>query len=398
MLEGMRVLVGITGGIAAYKIPYLVRDLTKAGAKVRVVMTQHARQFVAPLTLETFSSSPVLSSLFDTAASSMPHIDWPREADLMVVAPATANIIGKMAHGIADDLLSTMTLALSAPLLVVPAMNTRMYRHPAVVRNLEILRERGVHVLEPGTGDLACGEEGVGRMAEVEEILGAIRGLLTPKGPLRGKKVLVTAGPTEEPIDPVRVLSNRSSGKMGYALAEEAVRQGAEVTLISGPTRLSAPEGIVLVAVETAHEMQGAVEKIFPETDILIMAAAVGDFRVETSSVRKIKKGEVRTLRLVENPDILKTLAGRKKPGQFLIGFAAETDRLKEEAHRKLVDKGVDLMVANPVGRKDTGFRADTNDVLILDRGGGIEETGLLTKREIARRILDRVSRELREG
>jgi len=392
MGKGMRVLLGVSGGIAAYKIPYLVRGLVKAHHEVRVVLTRHAREFVTPLTLETLSGFPVLTSLFEIHGSSMPHIEEPFRADLMVIAPATANIIGKIANGIADDLLSTMVLALDAPLLVVPAMNTRMYRHPAVQANLEILRKRGVHLFEPGTGELACGEEGPGRMAEVEEILRVLENLGLPKRPLRGKKLLVTAGPTVEPVDPVRVLTNRSSGKMGYAVAAEALRQGAEVMLISGPTCLPPPEGVDFVAVETAREMQEATEKHFPRYDVLIMTAAVGDYRVETPAKEKMKKGEASlTLRLVENPDILKSLAGRKRPDQFLVGFAAETGSLKEKACRKFTTKGVDLLVANDVTEEGAGFGSDMNRVLILDRTGKVEETGLLPKSEIARRILARI-------
>jgi len=392
MGNGMRVLLGVSGGIAAYKIPDLVRGLVKAHHEVRVVLTHHAQEFVTPLTLETLSGFPVLTSLFEIHGSSMPHIEEPFHADLMVIAPATANIIGKISNGIADDLLSTMVLALNAPLLIVPAMNTRMYSHPAVTANIETLRKRGVHLLEPGTGELACGEEGPGRMAEVEEILRTIEDLRLRKGALRGKKVLVTAGPTTEPVDPVRVLTNRSSGKMGYALAVEALRQGAQVTLVSGPTRLSPPEGVDFVAVETAAEMQTAAERLFPRSDVLIMTAAVGDYRPETPAKEKIKKGEEPvTLHLVENPDILKTLAERKRADQFLVGFAAETGNLKEKARRKLTVKGVDLLVANDVAEEGAGFGSDKNRVLILDRTGTVEETKLLPKTEIARRIIARI-------
>jgi phosphopantothenoylcysteine decarboxylase/phosphopantothenate--cysteine ligase len=393
MLTGMQVVIGVTGGIAAYKIPLLVRSLVKEGAAVRVVMTRHAEKFVSPLTLRTLSGNPVLSRMFDAdGGPSMAHIEWPREADLMVIAPATANFIGKMAHGIADDLLSTMVLTLNTPLLIVPSMNTRMYNHPAVVQNLAILRERGIHILDAETGDLACGEEGAGRMAEVDEIVHAARALLVPSGPLSGKRVIVTAGPTLEPIDPVRYIGNRSSGKMGYAVAAEAQRRGAAVTLVSGPSGLEPPGGVKIVRVTTALEMREALLARFAETDVLIMAAAVGDYRVVDPAPEKIKKGPVtRSLELTANPDILQELS-RRRDRQVLVGFAAETDHLEAEARRKLSEKGLDLLVANDVSKPDSGFDADNNRVLILDRLGGMEKTDLVPKGEVAGRLLDRLS------
>ncbi len=393
MLTGMRVVIGVTGGIAAYKIPLLVRILVKEGAAVRVVMTRHAEKFVSPLTLRTLSGNPVLSRMFDAdGGPSMAHIEWPREADLMVIAPATANFIGKMAHGIADDLLSTMVLTLNTPLLIVPSMNTRMVNHPAVVQNLAILRERGIHILDAETGDLACGEEGAGRMAEVDEIVQVARALLVPSGSLSGKRVIVTAGPTLEPIDPVRYIGNRSSGKMGYAVAAEAQRRGAAVTLVSGPSGLEPPRGVQIVRVTTALEMREALLARFAETDVLIMAAAVGDYRVVDPAPEKIKKGPVtRSLELTANPDILQELS-RRRDRQVLVGFAAETDHLEAEARRKLSEKGLDLLVANDVSKPDSGFGADNNRVLILDRLGGRETTDLVPKGEVAGRLLDRLS------
>jgi phosphopantothenoylcysteine decarboxylase/phosphopantothenate--cysteine ligase len=314
----------------------------------------------------------------------------------MLIAPATANFIGKMANGIADDLLSTIVLTLEAPILIAPSMNPRMYNNPAVVRNLDVLRERGIPVLEPGMGELACGEEGVGRMAEVDEILRLVRNLLKPEGPLSGKRVLVTAGPTVEPIDPVRYISNRSSGKMGYALALEAHRMGAAVTLVSGPTALAPPGGVKCLSVHTALEMHKAVESEFQNTDVLIMAAAVGDYRVEASYSEKIKKGsKPLSLPLVLNPDILNGLAAARRKGQVLVGFAAETENLKEEATRKLHEKGLDFIVANDISENGTGFGSDKNRVMILDRKGVVEETDVLPKREIARKILSRVLNEV---
>jgi phosphopantothenoylcysteine decarboxylase/phosphopantothenate--cysteine ligase len=395
-LADMRILLGVTGGIAAYKVPNLVRALRKLGADVRAVLTRHATRFVAPLTIEALSGSPVLTEMFGSeACSTMAHIAWPRDADLVAITPATANFIGKMANGIADDLLSTMVLASEAPLLIVPSMNTRMFNHPAVVKNLEVLSSRGAHIVDPGTGELACGESGEGRMAEVDEILEAVARLLaSPGGALKGKKVIVTAGPTVEPIDPFRVITNRSSGKMGYALAAEALKMGGTVTLISGPTALVPPKPASFIQVETAMEMGEAVNRFFPDSDLLIMAAAVSDFRTASAKSEKLKKNSgVRAIEVIENPDILKGLRARDLD-QIVVGFAAEVDNLLEEARRKLEEKGVDLIVANNVGIAESRFGSDHNRVFILDREGGIEETGLLPKKEIARRILERVCQD----
>lgn len=388
-------MIGVTGGIAAYKIPYLVRGLVKQGADVRVVMTRNARHFVAPLSLQTLSGKSVLAEMFESDTDPpMAHIEWTREIDLMLITPATANFIGKMANGIADDLLSTMILTIEAPIVIAPSMNSRMYKHPAVVQNLNRLRERGVHILEPESGDLACGEEGIGRMAEVDTIIRFIRERLIPAGPLSGKKLIVTAGPTVEPIDPVRFISNRSSGKMGYALAREARRMGGDVTLVSGPTSLNSPEGVRFIPVQTALEMQEQVESLFSDTDILIMAAAVGDFAAAEGSREKIKKGNgPLSLQLVANPDILKVLS-TQRGAQVLVGFAAETENVKEEALKKLGQKGVDLMVANDVSGKEAGFGSDKNRVMIVGRNGIQEETDLLPKHEIARIILKRICRD----
>jgi phosphopantothenoylcysteine decarboxylase/phosphopantothenate--cysteine ligase len=394
-LSSIHLMIGVTGGIAAYKIPYLVRGLVKQGADVRVVMTRNARHFVAPLSLQTLSGKSVLAEMFESDTDPpMAHIEWTREIDLMLITPATANFIGKMANGIADDLLSTMILTIEAPIVIAPSMNSRMYKHPAVVQNLNRLRERGVHILEPESGDLACGEEGIGRMAEVDTIIRFIRERLIPAGPLSGKKLIVTAGPTVEPIDPVRFISNRSSGKMGYALAREARRMGGDVTLVSGPTSLNSPEGVRFIPVQTALEMQEQVESLFSDTDILIMAAAVGDFAAAEGSREKIKKGNgPLSLQLVANPDILKVLS-TQRGAQVLVGFAAETENVKEEALKKLGQKGVDLMVANDVSGKEAGFGSDKNRVMIVGRNGIQEETDLLPKHEIARIILKRICRD----
>lgn len=395
VLRGRRLLIGVTGGIAAYKVPFLIRGLITRGVGVRVAMTRNAVHFVTPLTLETLSGSPVRTQMFDgRSGSTMAHIEWSREADLMLIAPATANFIGKMANGIADDLLSTMVLTVESPLCVVPSMNSRMYRHPAVVRNIQLLRDRGVHIVEPGSGDLACGEKGPGRMAETDEILARVEDLLKPLGRLSGKRILVTAGPTVEAIDPVRSICNRSSGKTGYALAREASRMGGSVTLVSGPTALDPPAGVTFVPVQTALEMQEKVRDLFGATDVLIMAAAVGDFRAAAPRSEKIKRasGEM-TLDLVANPDILKEIS-RERTTQILVGFAAETGNPEKEARKKLHEKGVDVIVANDVSDKALGFGSDENRVVILDRKGGREDTGILPKREIARKILERLCKD----
>ena len=393
VLDGAHILLGVTGGIAAYKAPLLVRGLRKEGAQVRVVLTRNATHFVAPLTLEALCGLPPLSDMFG-AGPCMAHIDWPRDADFMVIAPATANWIGKMAHGIADDLLSTMILAADCPCLMAPAMNSRMLSHPAVIQNLDVLRGRDVHIVEPGTGDLACGETGEGRMAEVEKIVAAVTDLWVNRCRLSGKRVLVTAGPTVEPIDPFRIITNRSSGKMGYALAEEASKMGASVTLISGPTALTPSARLTYVEVQTAGDMEEAVNRYFGDSDLLIMAAAVGDFRVAAPSPVKLKKTSTAPmLELIENPDILKGLSGRRND-QVVVGFAAETENLLDEGRRKLDEKGVDLIVANEVGQEGAGFGSDFNRVVMIDRGGGVEDTGLLSKQEIARRILKRISQD----
>ncbi|OIP64484.1 MAG: bifunctional phosphopantothenoylcysteine decarboxylase/phosphopantothenate--cysteine ligase CoaBC [Nitrospirae bacterium CG_4_9_14_3_um_filter_53_35] len=395
MLSGMRILVGITGGIAAYKTPYLVRGLIKQGMSVRVVMTRNAAHFVAPLTLQTLTGAPVLTEMYKTGEGSpLSHIELASDIQMMLIAPATADFIGKMAGGIADDLLSTMVLAVDAPILIVPAMNVRMYKNPSVVRNMEILRGYGTHILEPGVGELACGEEGIGRMAEVEEIIRTVKTILVSSGPLLGKKVLITAGPTVEPIDPVRYISNRSSGKMGYALAREARRMGASVTLVSGPTMLVPPAGVNYVQVQTALEMREQVMGYFQDTDILMMAAAVGDFRTASVHPEKIKRGtEPFNLALAPNPDIIKELS-KQRTRQILVGFAAETGHPMDEALRKMNEKGVDLLVANDISGHGTGFGSDQNRVIILDRKGHVEETDILPKSEIARKILNRLCRD----
>jgi phosphopantothenoylcysteine decarboxylase/phosphopantothenate--cysteine ligase len=391
-LSGRELILGVTGSIAAYKAVYLLRELTRRGAAVSVVATAHALEFVGPLTWRTLSGRRVLSHLFDPdSAEAVEHVGLAERAHALMVAPATANILAKAAHGLADDFLSTLLLAARCPVLMVPAMDGGMWEHPAVVANVRALRERGVHVLEPDTGPLASGLAGKGRFPEVEAIVEVLERVLVPERDLLGEHVLVTSGPTREPIDPVRYLSNRSSGKMGHAIAAIALKRGAEVTLIAGPTPLSPPPGAAYVPVETAEEMREAVLQHLERATIVIKAAAVADYRVLQPSASKIKskKDEGLTLELAPNPDILKEIAGRRG-ARFLVGFAAETDEVRAHAAAKLAAKGVDLLVVNDVSRRDIGFEADDNQVILLDRWGGALELPKMSKLNVARAILDR--------
>jgi phosphopantothenoylcysteine decarboxylase/phosphopantothenate--cysteine ligase len=388
---GKRLLLGVTGGIAAYKAAELARRLICAGAKVKVAMTAAAREFVGPLTFQALTGEKVAAAMFGPEAEPLEHVALGQEVDAVIVAPATANIIGKMAAGIGDDLLSTVLLAASKPVLLCPAMNVEMWNNPAVQENLERLRGRGVQVMEPGSGELACGALGLGRLPEPETIVEAAARLVSPQD-LAGRKVLVTAGPTHEDFDPVRFLTNRSSGKMGYALARAAWRRGAEVCLISGPGVLPAPYGVERVMVRSALEMLEAVKARFAGAAALFMAAAVGDYRPESYAPKKIKRGQAEAqFQLVQNPDILREM-GRLKRGQVVVGFAAESHDLESEARRKLKEKNLDLIVANDVTRTDSGFAVDTNQVTILAAAGEPLRLPLLTKQEVAERLLDRVA------
>ena len=392
-LAGRELILGVTGSIAAYKAVYLLRELTRGGASVTVVTTAHADQFIAPLTWRTLSGRPVLRDLFDPqSAEAVEHVSLAERADAVVVAPATANFLGKAAQGLADDFLSTLLLAARCPVLIVPAMDGGMWTHPAVAANVATLRARGVVVLDPEAGSLASGLSGQGRLPEPATILEAIERVLTRRRDLVGERVLVTSGPTREPIDPVRYLSNRSSGKMGHAVASAALRRGAEVVLISGPTALTPPSGAVYVPVQTAEEMREAALHHLAGATVVVKAAAVADYRAKDPRAGKIKskKDEDLTLELTPNPDILKELAGRKG-GAFLVGFAAETDAVRAYAAEKLRAKGIDLMVANDVGRHGIGFESDDNEVLLLDRWGGAEELPRMPKIDVANAILDRV-------
>jgi len=392
-----RVLVAVTGGIAAYKVPELVRALVRAGCAVRCATTASAAHFVAPLVLQTLSGESVRTDLFDREQEGqIDHIalaDW---AELVVVAPATANLLAKFANGLADDLVSTLLLATRAPVLVAPAMNVNMWNHAATRSNVATLRERGVRFIGPERGALACGWEGEGRMAEPAAIAAeAERCLGAPT--LAGEVVVVTAGGTREPLDPVRVLANRSSGKMGYAIAAEAARRGAEVVLVSGPTALTTPAGVRRIEVETGVEMRDAVCAVLPKCTVFIASAAVADFRPATRAEHKIKKENLGdsqglTIELVANPDILAEVGAASDRGsRLVVGFAAESQDLVAAARRKLQRKRCDLIVANDVKREGSGFDGDTNAVTFVWPGGEIEELPLLAKREVAARLLDRI-------
>ena len=381
---GCRLLLGVTGGIAAYKAPFLIRLFQKQGIEVKTVATAHAFQFVTRVTLEALTGHPVYHDMFAERQDTFGHIELAKWADLLVVAPATANSIAKFAGGVADDLLSTVFITLKCPVLIAPAMNSAMYVDAATQRNLRILRERGVNVCEPGTGELACGDTGTGRMAEPEEIFARAMLLIRDRTLLGGKKVLVTAGATRESIDPVRFISNRSTGKMGFAVAEAFARYGAEVTLVSGPASLIPPAGVDFVAVESAAEMNDAVVSRAPAQDIIVKSAAVADYAPVKKSDSKIKKsadGAGLTLELARTPDILANLAAAKPKGQILVGFAAETDDHLSNAVDKLKRKSLDLIVLNDVRAKDTGFAADNNRVMFVRPAESLDDnTGWETK------------------
>lgn len=391
MLSGKRILLGVSGGIAAYKAVEVLRKLTEQGAEVRVVMTGNAARFVAPLTFSALSGSPVLCDEFaDAAWGPMGHIAVTDSLDLALVIPATANIIGKAAAGIADDALSTALVAAECPIVMAPAMNDRMYRNTIVQKNIAALKAVGFRFVEPESGILACGTSGTGRLASLDRIMQAAVSALSPKD-LSGTAVLVTAGPTREPIDAARFISNPSTGKMGFALATEARNRGAEVVLISGPTHLCPPEGIDLRTVTTAAEMHHAVRQHAARCQVVIMAAAVSDFRPKGPSKRKLKKEDAGlSIELERTEDILEGL-GAAKEGRVLVGFAAETDDLVGHAREKLRKKNLDLIVANTIGRPGSGFASETNAAVLIDRGGRVNELPLMAKRELAVHIIDAV-------
>jgi phosphopantothenoylcysteine decarboxylase/phosphopantothenate--cysteine ligase len=383
-----RILLGVSGGIAAYKAAELARRLVTAEAQVKVVMTKSATEFVTPMTFASLTGQTVGAALFGPHVHPLEHIWLGQQVDAIVLVPATANLIGKMAAGIGDDLLTTIIIAATQPILVCPAMNSEMYANPVVQDNLARLRDRGMWVLEPDAGPLACGAVGYGRLPGTETILAAL-GKMVSLQDLAGQRLLVTAGPTHEDLDPVRFLTNRSSGKMGYAMAKAAWRRGAAVTLVSGPTALPAPYEVEVVWVRSALDMLGEVVRRFPSCDALIMAAAVGDYRPESLAERKIKRAAAALqVNLTQNPDILKEISALKDR-QITIGFAAETHDLIQEASRKVAEKNLDLIVANDVNRPDSGFAVDTNEVTLVAKEGEPETLPLLSKDEVAEKILD---------
>ena len=390
-IKNKKVILAVCGGIAAYKSIEILRLLKKAEAEVRVILTKNAQWFVGALTFEALSGQPVFTDMFqESSEASLRHIDWAREADGVIIAPATANMIGKLANGIADDPLSTFMLAVTSPVLICPSMNTHMYASQAVQRNLDTLRSDGYFLMEPGSGQLACGTTGPGRLPEPEAIFDRFLGCLSPKD-LAGKKILVTAGPTIEPIDPVRFISNPSSGKMGFSIARAAEHRGAEVTLISGPTHLVDPMNVTTIRVRTAAQMAHQVFQLMENADVIIKSAAVCDYGPKESKAHKIKKGKSEmVLRLQQNKDILKTL-GQKKRHQVLVGFAAETRDLKKNATQKLAEKNLDIIVGNLVGSVDSGFESETNTVTLFFKDGTAESLPTMDKLEVAHILLDRI-------
>lgn len=391
MQVNKNVVLGVTGGIACYKVVEVARRLTQAGATVDVIMTEAATKFVSPLTFQSLSQRPVITDMFKLLSEmNIAHVALAERADVIVIAPASANTIAKLAHGLADDMLSTTVLASRAPVVLAPAMNYNMYENVVTQENLARLQHRGFLVVSPDYGTLASGAVGQGRLADVSNIIGAVKMVLGRKGDLGGLSIIVTAGGTQEPIDPVRYISNRSSGKMGYAVAEAARDRGASVTLISGPTAIQPPYGVHFIAVETATEMKQAVDRALPGADALVMAAAVADYRVEEPAEQKINKGkgDMLTLQLVRNPDILAEVSADRL---IKIGFAAESEDLLAKAARKLAAKHLDMIVANSIVGPDSAFGRDENKVWFIEAGGHVTELPLLPKRDVAERILDRV-------
>ncbi|USG67654.1 bifunctional phosphopantothenoylcysteine decarboxylase/phosphopantothenate--cysteine ligase CoaBC [Brevibacillus ruminantium] len=395
-LTGKQIVLGVSGGIAAYKAAALTSKLTQAGAKVHVMLTENATKFVQPLTFQALSHGPVYTDLFqEPDPQVISHIDLADRADLVLIAPATANIIGKMANGIADDMLTTTVLATKAPVMLAPAMNVNMYLHPAVAANLQKLADFGYRFVEPGEGPLACGWVGKGRLAEPEEIVDAVIHLFAEeskqKQDLQGKTVLVTAGPTREKIDPVRYITNHASGKMGYAIAEAAKARGANVVLISGPTNLPVPTGVRMIPVESVQDMYDAVMEALPASDIVIKSAAVSDYRPKEVHAHKMKKGDgPLVLELDKAPDILKEV-GQRKDKQFVVGFAAETQDVLSHAKSKLERKNLDMIVANDVLMEGAGMGSDTNIVTLLTKEGEQAAVGKRSKRDVADKLLDAI-------
>jgi len=394
VLNGKTIILGVSGGIAAYKAATICSRLVGLGAEVHVMMTESATKFITPLTLQTLSKNPVHIDTFEELDPKVvTHIDLADRADVVLLAPATANTIAKLAHGLADDMLSTTLLAVTCPIVIAPAMNVHMYEHPTVVHNIELLAQRGVRFIEPGTGQLACGYVAKGRLAEPEEIVAALHGWLTLPKPLQGKKVLVTAGGTIERFDPVRYLTNDSSGKMGFAVAEAAREMGADVTVIAGRTSAVEPQGVHLIRVESAEQMLQAVLTEFDESDIVIKAAAVADYRPKITHHQKLKKtgGDELMLELERTTDILETI-GKRKTDQVIVGFAAETDNVEGYALDKLKRKNCDFIVANDVSAEGAGFNGDTNIISIYNEQGLVERLPLMSKQAAAQRLLQIVA------
>jgi phosphopantothenoylcysteine decarboxylase/phosphopantothenate--cysteine ligase len=390
MLKGKKIVVGITGGIAAYKAAELVRQLCKRDAEVDVIMTSNAQQFVTPLTFQTISTHPVHTDLFGSYQPEIAHIALADKADLLIIAPATANIIAKCATGLADDLLSSVVLSTAAPVLIAPAMNTKMWDNPVTQQNVATLKERGFTFTGPATGELACGYEGKGRLAELDDILEETIALVTEKD-LQGEHILITAGPTQEQVDPIRFLTNRSSGKMGYALAQASQKRGAEVLLVTGPTTINPPPHIRTIPVTSALDMDKAVSRHYKSCTIVIKTAAVADYRPKKFSREKMKKTQKSlTLELERNPDILYKL-GKNKGKRFLVGFAAETKNLISQAKGKLDRKNLDLIVVNHALQKEGGFGSDNNEVTLIDYEGRVETLPRMEKTGLADKILDRI-------
>lgn len=397
MLENKKIVLGITGGIAAYKAAELTRRLVKAGAHVKIIMTKSALEFITPLTMQTLSQNRVYTDMFASDDEyDMAHIALAEFADAFVVAPATANIIGKIASGIGDDLLSTTIMAENKPTLICPAMNDKMLANPIVQDNIRRLKKNGYAVMDSAVGELACKTEGKGRLPEIDAILAEIENIMTPQD-LAGVRILITAGPTEEPLDPVRVITNLSSGKMGYALASAAQRRGARVTLVSGPTSLPLPPLEKIVTVRTAREMHKAVLQHYKSARVIIKAAAVADYRPKIVANEKIKKeGKTLFIELERNPDIIAEI-GKKKGNRILVGFAMETQNLLTNARGKLVKKNMDMIVANNLRQEGAGFRTDTNIITVIDRAGKTESLEKMTKIDAAGAILNRIKKLISE-
>lgn len=395
MIKGKWITVGVTGGIAAYKAVELVRQLRRCGAEVDVIMTKSAQQFVTPLTFQTVSGHLVYTDLFSSFTPEISHISLAEKADAIIIAPATAHTIAKIAAGLADDLLSTVMLATRAPVLIAPAMNDKMWKNTVVKQNVAKLHELGFKIIEPASGELACGAEGTGRLADIEDIVSKILTILTKKD-LKGERILITTGPTREPIDPVRILTNRSSGKMGFALAHASYRRGAEVMLVSGPTNLKSIPHIHTISVETSLEMSKAALKHYKSCSIAIKAAAVADYRPKKNLKDKMKKTQKTfSLELERNPDILYQM-GKNKGKKILVGFAAETKNIISQAKLKLDKKNLDLIVVNQVLQKKGGFGSDYNEATLIDYEGRIDALPLMSKEELADKILDKI-KELKD-